>query len=185
MEVRGMKRNLHAILQPFSMGRLQEAALIMRTLEREGYGLRALERYLDFVAETIMRRRLHLMAEQESYLIEFERHSPKCPECGKPMFVASVNSGPGEMIGGTAKSMWTCSDTMNCTGTIESERTLSEEIRRVGVPYPTITANPLAPPVEPRPCPEETENPTAGNSRARRKAAADARRAAANRRKRP
>lgn len=180
-----MKRKLHAILQPFSLGRLQEAALIMRTLEEEGYGLRALERYLDFAAETIMRRRLHLAAEQQNYLVDFERHSPKCPDCRKPMFITSVNSRPGEMIGGSAKSMWCCADMMNCGGTIESERTVAEEIRRVGVPYPTIAANPLAAPVEPKPCPEkvekETTTPTGARGRARRKMAAEVRRGAARR----
>jgi hypothetical protein len=184
--VYGMKRNLQAILQPFSMGRLQEAALIMRVLEVEGYGLRALERFLDFVRETIMRRRLHLAAEQQNYLIDFDRHAPKCPDCGKPMFIASVNNGPGEMIGGSAKSMWCCADMMKCGGTIESERTVAEEIRRVGVPYPTIAANPLAAPVDPKPCPEraekETTTPTRARGRARRKMAAEARRGAARRR---
>lgn len=181
-----MKRPLHRILQPFSLGRLQEAALIMRTLAAEGYGLRALERYIDFVAETVMRRSHHLAAEQLAYLIDFERHAPRCPECGKPMFIMSVNGGPGEMIGGSARSMWCCQDTMNCTGTIESERTVAEEIRRVGVPQPTVTANPLAPPTEPapKPCSHEaveavSEPTTEERSRARRKMAAEARRAAA------
>lgn len=184
-----MKRNLHAILQPFSLGRLQEAALIMQTLEREGYGLRALERYLGFVSEVAMRRRHHIAAEHQDYLIDIQRQSPRCPDCGKPMFIIAVNNSPRVMIGGTAKSMWCCADMMNCGGTIETERTVGEEIRRLGVPHPTLAANPLAPPVEPmpRPCPENSgaqeETQTVMKSRARRKMAAEARRAAAKRRR--
>jgi hypothetical protein len=182
-----MKRPLHEILQPFSPGRIGDAILLFEALAAEGYGIASLKRHLAQRMELMAQRREALSAEQAAFMVDLDKHSPKCPECGRTMTLFGVNVSPRTMIGGAARSIWQCPDIMGCGHEEESERTVLEEHERIGIKGPGWDA--IIKPTDsmaPRPARQvdRAEYDDPGRIREKRRAAADARRMATNRRRR-
>lgn len=129
-----MKEPLAEVLKQFSLGQIRDALLIVQALSSAGYrNPAALRRYYDAAMQHHREWVVTQSRELAAYAVDVEKHLPKCPDCGRPMQIVPVNTSPRTRIGGTAKSMWQCSDVLDCGHAIESDNTAAEEWQKIGL----------------------------------------------------
>ena len=57
----------------------------------------------------------------------------KCPECGRTMRLDAVNQGPGDQVGGRAKSIWRCPNWKGCGFEELSNKSVQMWLKKLGV----------------------------------------------------
>ena len=117
----------------FGPARLQELVALRRALLSAGIAIELIE---DFVAEKNARQqREHEAARHRQAL--FERHAPRCPDCGQVMVLAAVNTGPRDQVGGPWQSQWFC----RCGAANYSKETAAEILQAMGLAMPAARTN--------------------------------------------
>jgi len=125
-----MKKSLHEILAPFSLGQINDLMNLAETLSANGYNPGAsLRRYYD---QQLQNRILEMRAGEagrDALHASFVANSPACPDCGKTLRLIELNSHPWNMVPGDANSMWQCPDMMGCGYEKESKNLPENEYR--------------------------------------------------------
>jgi hypothetical protein len=102
-------------------------------LNDSGFGIADLEEHIALLHQDYKERENATMLERKAYLSELVNKSPKCPLCGKQLLLFEVNTRSGNMIGGTAASMWQCPDLMECGYEIISNLTPEAELVKLDI----------------------------------------------------
>lgn len=126
--------DLAKILAPFSLGRISDLIDIANRLEENGFNLTSLKRYYDQRLMEIQGRRQKVSSEAQALAAISRKNLPPCPDCGRPMMVMAVNTNKANQIGGTARSMWQCSDPMGCGYQQESDESIDDVRKRLIAP---------------------------------------------------
>lgn len=101
------------ILEAFSFASIQDCKNIKFVLDEHGISW---DEFLDWVSEKARRLK------EQQVLTRVRR---PCPDCKRPMRLATVNSNMADQVGGDYKSQWYCS----CGKDIFSKLTLQEELK--------------------------------------------------------
>ena len=126
------KKSVEFIIYPYSWGVVQDAAnLILELLENslQPSGL------IEYVREKQLQHRMmqtEYRKEAELIAQEFRTKTRRCV-CGNLMNIFQVNHHSGMMVGGNWKSMWQCSDSINCGEYVMSELSPREEMKLQGM----------------------------------------------------
>ena len=95
---------LESILAAFKQGNIQDALTMMDLISAHGYSLDDLRDHVENLRASMIAK-----AKTESSMLRaFIDKAPRCGECGQPMNLFPVNSGPRDQVGGDWKSQWVC-----------------------------------------------------------------------------
>jgi hypothetical protein len=140
MGVFTMKDSLESILQPFAIGQISDAIVVMKGIAANGYGIESLERYVAGLVQETKDLSRTIQMEQNAYFAELISKAPKCPVCGKMLRLIEVNSNPANVVGGSIGSIWQCPDMLACGYELDSPLKYREELMKLGVKIPSLKA---------------------------------------------
>lgn len=113
----------------FGFNVIQNSAHVLLTLQRNGINN---EDFIKWFEKKVLDIKLHIAeAKKEGTKLRQDQkyYSRRCPDCGNPMNLFSVNSSPRNQTGDNSKSAWYCTDALNCGSEIYSEKSVEDEIK--------------------------------------------------------
>lgn len=136
-----MTYDLKKAIASFTFGQLQDAATLIKTLERNGISTS------DFLAYVDDEKRRRVQARERR--AEINRRLPKCPTCGIPMVLREVHPpdpGIGDPGDPSEGSHWTCP---KCRFGRYDPRPILEIRKSIGMDAGTTTPDPEGKPALP------------------------------------
>jgi hypothetical protein len=160
-----MRTPINLILQPFSLGHLQDAVVMFKALSDAGYSVDDLSEYVTATVQVHKDIEHTAHMEVSAHLSTVYALIPNCPDCGKKLTIMDVNTTKCNQIGGTAKSMWQCGDIFGCGYETESDNGRMEELEKLGIPK-------MVAPMQPQPSVRDSSMRRRAASHVSRQAAA-------------
>lgn len=126
-------KKLNDFFSIYKLGFIQDMETVLKELDRLGATNQDFHDYVKTMLDNQANFFYEQQKQREAKKREFYYKVPRCPSCGGLMVLSSVNNKPCNQIGGSAKSIWSCYDQMECGHIVESPYEINAEAERHGL----------------------------------------------------
>jgi len=118
-------KTIEKLLEPFgfSFGQLQDIATFLKQLKENNISVESFIGHVEAKKRERAEEIKAILAVSQKQRDTWALRALKCPACETPMYVAPVNTAPGDQTGDDSQSVWMCP---KCWETVYSLETVAE-----------------------------------------------------------